>query len=151
MVSEKIRIDGFEISCHSINTLVIGSGAASLNAAVNLVSLGQNDIIIVTERWGGGTSNNAGSDKQTYYRLSIAGDVPDSAEMMARDLYNGRCMHGDIALCEAQGSVQAFMNLVKLGVPFPQNRFGAWVGYRTDNDTKARGTSAGPYTSHKMV
>ena len=42
------------------------------------------------------------------------------------------------------------MNLVHLGVPFPQNRYGAWVGYKTDNDPRARATSAGPYTSKKM-
>jgi succinate dehydrogenase/fumarate reductase flavoprotein subunit len=150
MVSEKIRIKGFDIDCHSINTLIIGSGAASLNAATNLSSLGQKDILIVTEKWGGGTSNNAGSDKQTYYKLSLSGDVPDSPSMMAEDLFSGRCMHGDIALCEALGSVQAFMNLVNLGVPFPQNRYGARVGYRTDNDPKARATSAGPRTSGYM-
>jgi succinate dehydrogenase/fumarate reductase flavoprotein subunit len=59
-------------------------------------------------------------------------------------------MHGDIALCEAQGSVAGFMNLVRLGVPFPQNRYGAWVGYKTDHDPRARASSAGPYTSKKM-
>jgi succinate dehydrogenase/fumarate reductase flavoprotein subunit len=59
-------------------------------------------------------------------------------------------MHGDIALCEAQGSVEGFMNLVRLGVPFPQNRFGAWVGYKTDHDPRARASSAGSYTSKKM-
>ena len=59
-------------------------------------------------------------------------------------------MHGDIALCEAQGSVEAFMNLVRLGVKFPHDRFGAWAGYRTDHDTRSRATSAGPYTSKRM-
>lgn len=150
MVSEKLKINGFDIDCHSLNTLIIGSGAASLNAALSLVSLGQKDIAVVTEKWGGGTSNNAGSDKQTYYKLSISGDEPDSALLMAADLFNGRCMHGDIALCEAQGSVQSFMNLVRLGIPFPRNKFGAWVGFKTDNDPRARGTSAGPYTSREM-
>jgi succinate dehydrogenase/fumarate reductase flavoprotein subunit len=150
MASEKIKIKGFEIECFNINTLVIGSGAASLNAAISLDSMGQKNILVVTEKWGGGTSNNAGSDKQTYYKLSLAGEEPDSAIMMAGDLFNGYCMHGDIALCEAQGSVRAFMNLVNLGVPFPQNRFGAWVGYKTDHDPRARATSAGPYTSKMM-
>jgi len=150
MVNERIRIKGFEIDCCSVNTLIIGSGAASLNAALSLSSFGQKDIAVVTEKWGGGTSNNAGSDKQTYYKVSLSGDEPDSPSLMARDLFNGRCMHGDIALCEAQGSAQAFMNLVRLGVPFPQNKYGAFVGYKTDNDPRARGTSAGPYTSQKM-
>ncbi|MDH5468148.1 MAG: FAD-binding protein, partial [Candidatus Aminicenantes bacterium] len=81
---------------------------------------------------------------------SLAGDVPDSPLEMARDLFNGGCMHGDIALCEAQNSVQAFFHLVSLGVPFPHDRFGAYVGYKTDHDPRGRATSAGPLTSRLM-
>jgi len=150
MENELIHLQGFDIRCLSVNTLVIGSGAAALNAAVSLHSLGQHDLVIATSQWGGGTSNNAGSDKQTYYKLSLSGTQPDSVPEMAADLFNGRCMHGDIALCEAQGSVEAFMNLVRLGVKFPHDRFGAWAGYRTDHDTRSRATSAGPYTSKRM-
>jgi len=150
MENEIIEFKGFSLRCYSINTLIIGSGAASLNAAISLHSLGQKNIMIVTEKLGAGTTRNAGSDKQTYYKLSLSGDEPDSARIMAEDLFKGRCMHGDIALCEALGSVQAFMNLVRLGVPFPQNKYGAWVGYKTDHDPRSRGTSAGPYTSKLM-
>ena len=98
----------------------------------------------------GGTSNNAGSDKQTYYKLSLSGDKPDTVSEMAIDLFNGKCMHGDIALCEAQGSIQAFMNLVNLGVSFPHDKFGSWAAYKTDHDNRARATSVGPYTSKRM-
>ena len=56
---------------HNTNTLIIGSGAAALNAALCLWESGVKDILIVTEQWGGGTSNNAGSDKQTYYKMSL--------------------------------------------------------------------------------
>ncbi len=150
MENELILLDGFEIRCVSVNTLVIGSGAASLNAAVSLHSFGQRDFVIATTKWGGGTSNNAGSDKQTYYKLSLSGSQPDSVPEMAADLFNGKCVHGDIALCEAQGSVRAFMNLVSLGVKFPHDRYGAWAGYKTDHDTRSRATSAGPYTSKRM-
>lgn len=150
MGNEIIKIKGFDINCYSINTLVVGSGAAALNAAVTLHSFGQKDLIIATSQWGGGTSNNAGSDKQTYYKLSLSGEKPDSAFEMAQDLFNGKCMHGDIALCEAQGSILAFMNLVRLGVPFPYNKYGAFAGYKTDHDPRSRATSAGPYTSRKM-
>lgn len=150
MKKDKLFLGDYELDYYSVNTLIIGSGAASLNAALSLHLSKQEDIIIATAQWGGGTSNNAGSDKQTYYKLSLAGDEPDSMIKMAEDLYNGKCMHGDIALCEAQGSVAGFINLVRLGVPFPQNRYGAWVGYKTDHDPKARASSAGPYTSHKM-
>jgi succinate dehydrogenase/fumarate reductase flavoprotein subunit len=135
---------------HSVNTLIIGSGAAALNAALCLWESGVKDILIVTEKWGGGTSNNAGSDKQTYYKMSVDPSVADSANEMAADLCRGGAMHGDIALCEAQHSLQAFYNLVRLGVPFPHNRYGAYPGYKTDHDPRARATSAGPLTSHLM-
>jgi succinate dehydrogenase/fumarate reductase flavoprotein subunit len=150
MKSEEIDLKGYSIKCYTTNTLIIGSGAAALNAAVNLHRLGQKDILIATSQWGGGTSNNAGSDKQTYYKLSLSGSAPDSVADMAHDLFNGHCMHGDIALCEAQGSIQAFMNLVSLGVKFPHDKYGAWAGYKTDHDTRGRATSVGPYTSRKM-
>jgi succinate dehydrogenase/fumarate reductase flavoprotein subunit len=147
---EKVVLNNYTIDCYSVNTLVIGSGAASLNAAVSLHSMGQEDILIATAQWGGGTSNNAGSDKQTYYKLSLSGSEPDSVVGMAQDLFEGKCMHGDIALCEAQGSVQAFMNLVRLGVRFPHDKYGSFAGYKTDHDNRGRATSAGPYTSRKM-
>src|SRR5512133_2751933 len=104
MESDSLNLDDYIVRIYRLNTLVIGSGAAALNAAVSLDSCGIKDIIIATERFGGGTSKNAGSDKQTYYKLSLSGKEPDSATDMARDLFNGKCMHGDIALCEAQGS-----------------------------------------------
>jgi succinate dehydrogenase/fumarate reductase flavoprotein subunit len=150
MDTEKRNIRNFEVTCYGVNTLITGSGAASLNAAVSLHSSGQKDIVIATTKRGAGTSNNAGSDKQTYYKLSLSGEKGDSVIEMARDLFDGKCMHGDIALCEAQGSVQAFMNLVSLGVPFPRDIYGSWAGYKTDNDPRSRATSAGPYTSKKM-
>jgi succinate dehydrogenase/fumarate reductase flavoprotein subunit len=142
--------EGIRLPLYSINTLIIGSGAAALNAASSLHKMGQEDIAIVTDDWGGGTSNNAGSDKQTYYKISLSGDFPDSPLEMAEDLVKGGSMHGDIALCEAQNSAQAFFNLVSLGVPFPHDRFGAYAGYKTDHDPRGRATSAGPLTSHLM-
>lgn len=135
---------------YSLNTLIIGSGAASLNAAVTLYERGQEDIAIATDKWSGGTSNNAGSDKQTYYKLSLSGDLSDSPYEMAKDLFEGMCMHGDIALCEAQNSLRAFFHLVDLGVAFPHDKYGAYVGYKTDHDPRGRATSAGPLTSHLM-
>ncbi len=145
-----IRVGGADGPVHSLNTIVVGSGAAGLNAAVRLHEYGQADVAVVTDRFGGGTSANSGSDKQTYYKLSLAGDLPDSAFDMARDLAAGGSMHGDIALAEAQGSPEAFFHLVGLGVPFPRDRFGAYVGYKTDHDPRQRATSAGPLTSKLM-
>jgi len=150
MRKTEIKLGGTTFPLHTMNTLIIGSGAAALNAAVCLYEQGQRDIAIATECFGGGTSNLAGSDKQTYYKLSLAGELPDSPLQMARDLFAGGSMHGDIALCEAQNSLPAFFHLVSLGVPFPYDRYGAYVGYKTDHDTRQRATSAGPLTSHLM-
>lgn len=150
MQKQETIINGNSVPVISVNTVIIGSGAAALNAAVCLHDAGQDDVAIITDNWGGGTSNNAGSDKQTYYKLSLAGKTPDSPYLMAEDLFNGGCMHGDIALCEAQHSAQAFFHLVQLGVPFPHDKYGQYIGYKTDHDQCARGTSAGPLTSHHM-
>jgi len=150
MRTSEIKIGGAKLPLYALNTLIIGSGAAALNAAVRLFEQGQRDIAIATEGFGGGTSNNAGSDKQTYYKLSLAGELPDSPLQMAKDLFAGGSMHGDIALCEAQNSLPAFFHLVSLGVPFPHDRHGAYVGYKTDHDPRQRATSAGPLTSHLM-
>ena len=130
-------------------TAVVGSGCAGLNAADCLAALGQ-EVLLITEGMNCGTSRNTGSDKQTYYKLSLAGDDGDSVGEMARTLC-GPEVDGDIALCEAAGSVRAFFKLVQLGVPFPANEMGEYVGYQTDHDTRRRATSAGPLTSRYMT
>ena len=70
---------------------------------------------------------------------------------MAETLFAGRCVDGDIALCEAALSTQCFLKLVELGVPFPRNRYGEYIGYKTDHDPRRRATSVGPYTSKQMT
>ena len=45
----------------------------------------------------------------------------------------------------------SFIHLCELGVPFPTNRYGEYVGYKTDHDPRARATSAGPLTSKLMT
>jgi len=148
--SQTWSFDSLELPVVSTNTLVVGSGAAARTAALQLLRAGQRDIVLVTERWNAGTSYNAGSDKQTYYKLSVAGSASDSPLALAEDLFAGGCMHGDVALCEASHSAQAFFNLVELGVPFPHDSHGSYLGYRTDHDTRGRATSAGPLTSKLM-
>jgi succinate dehydrogenase/fumarate reductase flavoprotein subunit len=134
------------------HTIIIGSGAAGLNCAIEIEkrNIPADQILIITEELNGGTSHEAGSDKQTYYKLSLVGSDNDSPMMMAHSLYDGGSMHGDIALIEANCSIQAFMNLVNLKVPFPHDKFGAFIGYKTDNDNLQRGTSIGPLTSRSM-
>ena len=132
------------------DSLVIGTGAAGYNAACRLKSAGCN-VAIITEATGCGTSRNTGSDKQTYYKLGLGGDRPDSVAQMAENLFAGGSVDGDNALCEAALSVRSFMNLCELGVAFPINRYGEYIGYKTDHDTFARATSAGPLTSKFMT
>ena len=131
--------------------IVIGTGAAGFSSAINLKKNGIEDVVIVTEGINMGTSRNTGSDKQTYYKLSLSGDKNDSVRLMCENLFNGGSVDGDNALAEASLSVQAFMNLCDLGVPFPQNAYGEYVGYKTDHDPYERATSAGPLTSKYMT
>ncbi len=135
---------------YTYDTIVIGSGAAGYSALCRLCELGVNAALI-TERRNYGTSRNTGSDKQTYYKLSLEGEKPDSVREMAEDLYSGGCVDGDNALVEAALSARAFMYLTEAGVEFPINRYGEYVGYKTDHDRRARATSAGPLTSRYMT
>lgn len=144
-----MRLD--EIPVIDIHTAVVGSGAAGLNSVDRLRQYGVEDLALITENMNSGTSRNTGSDKQTYYKLSLAGDAPDSVRRLAQILYEGGCVDGEHALCEAALSCQGFFKLVELGVPFPHDSFGQFVGYKTDHDPNDRGTSVGPYTSRYMT
>lgn len=151
MEHETFTAGAYTAKVYRCNTAVVGSGAAGFNAADRLWQLGQHDIVLVTENRAGGTSRNTGSDKQTYYKLTLSGGEPDSVREMADTLYAGRCVDGDLALCEAALSSQCFLKLVELGVPFPRNRYGEYIGYKTDHDPRRRATSVGPYTSKQMT
>ena len=139
------------IKTYQVQTAVLGTGAAGYNAACLLKKGGADDLVIITESRNAGTSRNTGSDKQTYYKLSLAGDDPDSVFSLASDLFAGRAVDGDIALCEAALSSASFLRLADMGVPFPVNRYGEYIGYKTDHDPHRRATSAGPYTSRFMM
>jgi|WetSurMetagenome_2_1015567.scaffolds.fasta_scaffold01084_3 succinate dehydrogenase/fumarate reductase flavoprotein subunit len=147
-----IKHNGKKLSVpnHRVHTLIIGSGAAGLNAAVQLHANGITDLCIVTEGLRMGTSINTGSDKQTYYKLGMYGSQDDSPMALARSFFDNGGMHGDLALVEASLSARAFINLVNLGVKFPSDKYGQFVGYKTDHDPRQRATSYGPYTSREM-
>ena len=139
-----------EVPVTKVHTLVLGSGASGLNAAAQLRVNGVEDVLIVTEGLQMGTSINTGSDKQTYYKLSMSGDEADSPVDMAQTYFANGAMHGDLALIESSLSPRGFMNLVNLGMPFPRDEYGQFVGYKTDHDPRQRATSIGPYTSREM-
>ena len=146
-----VSVGNRELPVFRSHSLVVGSGAASLCCAERLHAMGVEDVLILTDNFKGGTSRNTGSDKQTYYKLADAGIKPDSPYAMAGTLMSGGCMHGDMALTEAQNSLNAFYHLVSLGLDFPHNPYGGYTGYKTDHDPLTRGVSLGPYTSRAMT
>ena len=85
---------------NTYNTLIIGTGCAGYNAADRLYTFGVKDIAVVTEGRMMGTSRNTGSDKQTYYKLSLCGSDGDSVREMADTLYSGGGVMGEHALCD---------------------------------------------------
>jgi succinate dehydrogenase/fumarate reductase flavoprotein subunit len=135
----------------TFQTIIVGSGAAAFNAANVLYEMGQTNIAIVTEGINKGTSRNTGSDKQTYYKMSASGKNGDSTFQMAETLFAGGGMHGDTALIEAALSSANFYNLARIGVPFPTDKYGQHIGYKTDHDPYTRASSAGPLTSKYMT
>lgn len=130
------------------DAIIIGSGAAGLNAADELFRHGVGNIIVLTEGLTRGTTRNTGSDKQTYYKVATCGE-PDSTDAMAKYLNECGC-DGFHALTQAAFSLRCFYKLVYLGVTFPHNEYGEYLGYRTDGDPRPRASSCGPYTSRLM-
>ena len=106
------------------DTVVVGSGAAAFNAADWLYDLGRRNIALLTEGIRMGTSRNTGSDKQTYYKLSVGFDENDSIYEMAQTLFDGEGVDGSVALAEAANSLRCFYKLANLGVDFPTDEYG---------------------------
>lgn len=131
--------------------LIIGSGAAAYSAADWLYRDGVRDIAIVTENRLSGTSRNTGSDKQTYYKISMDGFTDDSPYKMATDMFSGGCCDGEKMYLEALNSQKCFLRLCDYGVPFPTDSYGGYPGYKTDHDDTVRATSVGPLTSKAMT
>ena len=111
-----------------IAQVVIGSGAAGFQSALRLYQNGEWDLTVVTENINAGTSRNSGSDKQTYYKLTLSGKDPDSVENMAEDLFAGQCVDGDQALCEAALSARCFFCPYRTGGSFSMYRTGRVYG-----------------------
>ncbi len=155
---ETRKIADQDVTIHKYNTVVIGAGAAGMNAAKKLyeymdqkgISGPQDKIAVVTAGLPLGASRMSGSDKQTYYKMGTSPDIADSAESFAKSLTAAGCCHGDLALAEGIGSLRGFYNLVEAGVPFPNDPMGIYIGYKTDHDPYERATSAGPKTSKFM-
>jgi succinate dehydrogenase/fumarate reductase flavoprotein subunit len=154
-----LTIDGLSIPVTCVNTVIVGAGAAAMNCAVKLVEFWRvrgvadpaSHLRVVTGGLGLGASRMSGSDKQTYYKMGTSPRVSDTAEDFARTLTAFGCCNGDNALAEGIGSLRGFYHLVEVGVPFPHDPQGAFIGYKTDHDPYERATSAGPKTSRFMA
>ncbi len=133
------------------DAIIIGSGAAAYSAADWLFKKNVKNIAIITENRLSGTSRNTGSDKQTYYKLSLDGNYPDSPYKMATDICKAGCTDGEKLYLQAVNSVRCFLRLCDYGVDFPTDEFGGYPGYKTDHDNTVRATSVGPLTSKVMT
>jgi len=133
------------------DAIIIGSGAAAYSAADWLFKKNIKNIAILTENRLSGTSRNTGSDKQTYYKLSMDGKYPDSAYKMATDICESGCTDGEKMYLQAVNSIRCFLRLCDYGVGFPTDEFGGYPGYKTDHDNTVRATSVGPLTSKVMT
>ena len=94
----EITLGGQRVALYALDTVVVGSGCAGFNAADTLFDLGRRDIALLTEGVNMGTSRNTGSDKQTYYKLSLCADAQDSVYQLAENLFAGGSVNGDTAL-----------------------------------------------------
>ncbi|MEO1951378.1 FAD-binding protein [Thioclava sp.] len=148
-IPEMLEIAGLTLPVYRTGCLVVGSGAAGLRAAVELKRRGGEVIVASQSAWGG-TSACSGSDKQTLHTANTA-DHGDNFQAMARAIRAGGAMDEDTAYIEAVGSPRMMASLQYLGLPLPQDRFGATLRYKTDHDETGRATSCGPRTSRLMV
>jgi succinate dehydrogenase/fumarate reductase flavoprotein subunit len=144
-----LSVSGMRIPVHRSQALVLGSGAAGFRAAVELKRRGV-DVVVATQILFWGTSVCSGSDKQTLHTASTGRHGDDFVEL-ARAIAAGGAMDADTAYVESVGSIDALGGLKHLGLPVPEDRFGAVLRYRTDHDEAGRATSCGPRTSRLMV
>ncbi len=133
------------------DAIVIGSGAAAYGAADWLFKENVTDIAVICENRLSGTSRNTGSDKQTYYKLSMDGFTQDSPYKMASDIFAAGACDGEKMYLQSVNSTRCFLRLCDYGVGFPQDEFGGYPGYKTDHDNTVRATSIGPLTSKVMT
>ena len=148
-IKENIEIAGMQVPVYTTSALVLGSGAAGLRAAVELKRKNV-DVTVATTSMFGGTSACSGSDKQTLHTAGTSNRGDDFVQL-GQDISSGGGMDKDTAYIEGVDSIRAFSSLQYMGLPLPQDRFGAVLRYQTDHDEVGRATSCGPRTSRLMV
>ena len=146
MIHDSVFIEGSMTKIYSLNTVIVGAGIAGLNAAIQLYDHGQKDIAILIDSENGSTSRFARSDGQSYYKLASCGNDTDSPYRMARSIQSTNSSDGDLALVEAAMSAQCFYRLAHLGLPFPKNEYGEYIGCGSSGDRTRRSISCGSNT-----
>ena len=144
-----VEINDLRCPVHKVEALVLGSGAAGLRSAVELKRAAV-DVLVCSTGLFSGTSACSGSDKQTLHTAGTSNRGDDFTKL-ANDIGSGGGMDKDTAYIEAVGSIGAFAGLQYMGLPLPQDRFGAVLRYQTDHDDVGRATSCGPRTSRLMT
>lgn len=150
MICDSVFMEGTMTKVYSLNTIIVGGGIAGLNAALNLYERGQTDIAILIDSTTGSTSRYARSDQQAYYKLASLSNDSDSPYRMAKTLQSSNSSDGDLALVEAALSLKCFYRLTELGLAFPQNQYGEYIGSRAGQDSTRRCISCGPDTTAQI-
>src|SRR5699024_12296172 len=97
---EHVTIAGHRVPVVTANTVVVGTGAAGYCAAARLAQFGTTDVVMITDKIRAGASRNAGSDKQTYYTLTLSGHEPDAVRDTSETIFSVGSMDGALALAE---------------------------------------------------
>lgn len=129
------------------DTVIVGSGCAGLNCADVLLKA-HRDVAIVTDGIKRGTSANASAGSQSYCFVDSQSDSYTADA--ARELVESGVPDGEIALSQAARSSYCFMKLAQLGVEFPRNEFGGFLGFPAENSEKLRVSCTGETTSRQM-
>ena len=104
-IATSAAVQGHRVPIYACGTVIMGSGAAGLRAAVELKRRGT-DVAVITQSAWGGTSACSGSDKQTLHTANTS-DRGDNFKDMACAIRAGGAMDEDTAYVEAVGSVRA--------------------------------------------
>ena len=125
---------------------IIGAGLAGLSAAVKLAEQNTDCRLVsaqISER-----AQSVLAEGGINAALDVMGEQDTTAEHFSDTMKGGVYLADPAAVEGLTGHAPEIVrHLAELGVPFPMNEYGEYVGYRTDHDPRLRASSAGPLTS----
>lgn len=130
---------------HNIHTLVIGSGIAGLNFALNAALHGK--VLIVTKKRTATSSTN-----QAQGGIAAVLDQTDNVEAHVRDTLIAGAHHNNKRAIRfmVSHSAEAIMKLIELGVPFATDEHGKLLLTREGGHGKRRIAFVGDTTGHEI-